>query len=125
MQWAELLPSGKLGMLATKKISKELDKRAGRKTLKKTNKTTKKNINPSEGYNQKRKNEKNNETSKGLGFFGYIFLLIIIFLSLLGVIETFKENILIVYPEIDNQLNFIYEAFENILILVKDIFKQY
>ena len=124
-QWVEVLPSGRLGILATKKISLELDKISGKKGLKKGIKTKKKSINPSEEYIQKRKVQKNYETKNGLGFFGYIFLSVIIFLSLIGIIETFKENIVTFFPEIDNQLKFIYESFANILMLIKDMLKQY
>ena len=41
-QWAELLPSGKTGLFARKKISKELDEITGRKQTKTTRKKQKK-----------------------------------------------------------------------------------
>ena len=61
----------------------------------------------------------------GLGFFGYIIILLIIFLSAIGFIETFKENIIVFWPNVDNQLNFIYETFDNMTTIVKDILKSY
>ena len=42
-QWAELLPSGKTGLFAKKKIGKELDKLTGRKEKKNYSKKAKKN----------------------------------------------------------------------------------
>ena len=42
-QWAEMLPSGKSGRLAKKKISKELNKLASRKQVEKNNISDKKN----------------------------------------------------------------------------------
>ena len=41
-QWAELLPSGKTGLFARRKISKELDEITGRKEIKTTRKRKKK-----------------------------------------------------------------------------------
>ena len=54
-QWAEVLPSGKTGRLAKKKISKELNKLASRKQVKK-NKTIQKS-NQSVNQYQKKQNE--------------------------------------------------------------------
>ena len=48
-QWAELLPSGKTGLFAKKKIGKELDKLTGRKresTAEKKKKRTRKEVDP-------------------------------------------------------------------------------
>ena len=45
-QWAELLPSGKTGLFARKKIGKELDKITGRKIEKTSEKKKKKRIRP-------------------------------------------------------------------------------
>ena len=42
-QWAQLLPSGKTGLFAKKKIGKELDKLTGRKERKTVQKRQKKN----------------------------------------------------------------------------------
>ena len=51
-QWAELLPSGKTGLFAKKKIGKELDKLTGRKresSIDKKKKKVKKELDPSGG----------------------------------------------------------------------------
>ena len=116
-QWAELLPSGKTGLFAKKKIGKELDKLTGRKekkTIRKRQKKTKEIIidtienviDPSFGAQD---NEKQlldiNQPKQGLGFFGYIFLLIIIGFSIVGVLKTFKNDLLNYFPETE----YIYE----------------
>ena len=78
-QWAELLPSGKTGIFAKKAIGKELNQLTGKKEIKFTKKKPTI-INPSSAgrvpavYKPR----------SGLGFLGYIFLIIIISFSLIG-----------------------------------------
>ena len=57
-QWAELLPSGKTGLFARKKIAKELDEITGRKEIKITKKRKKKleEVDPSSGSLDNQKN---------------------------------------------------------------------
>ena len=56
-QWAELLPSGKTGLFARKKISKELDRVTGRQERKITKKKQKKlsAVDPSGGVNNEKR----------------------------------------------------------------------
>ena len=124
-QWAEILPSGKTGLLAKKLIAKELNKKTGKKILSK--KLTKSKINPSKEIEKKNnKTKKETEDKKvSLDFFSYVFLIILIFVSVVGVVETFKDYISLYYPKIDNQLDFVYETFKNIIIIIKDIFRKY
>ena len=72
-QWAQLLPSGKTGLFAKRKIGKELDKLTGRKrenTVKK-GKKIKKEINPSsEILDSEKKLPDIYKRKHGLGFFG-------------------------------------------------------
>ena len=88
-QWAELLPSGKTGLFAKKKIGKELDKITGRKVEKISEKKTKqtiKELNPSlQTINNKEKLTDNYRQKDGIGFFGYLFLLIIVGFSFVGI----------------------------------------
>ena len=55
-QWAELLPSGKTGLFARKKISQELDEITGRKEKKISKRKQKKleEVDPSEGINSEK-----------------------------------------------------------------------
>ena len=128
-QWAELLPSGKTGLFARKKIGKELDKLTGRKiksVIKKKPKKTKE-VDPS--------SEKLPDIYKpkeGLGFFGYILVLIIIALSLAGILKTFEKELMVYFPEIENvfiflneQTEYILESIHNMIVIVQDIISSY
>ena len=123
-QWAELLPSGKTGLFAKKKIGKELDKLTGRKEKIVTKKKQKK-IKEVDPSSVSLENEKRlpdiYKPKEGLGFFGYVFLIIIVSLSLVGVSETFKKEILQYIP----QSIYLFETIENILIIITDFFKSY
>ena len=143
-QWAELLPSGKTGLFAKKKIGKELDKLTGRKeksTVKRRQKKTReleidsieKVIDPSFGA---RDNEKQlpdiDQPKQGLGFFGYVFLLIIIGFSIVGILRTFENDLLNYFPEteyiyqlLDEQLEFLAETVKNMIVIVNDLISSY
>jgi len=137
-QWAELLPSGKTGLFARKKIGKELDELTGRKEKNIVKKKPKKikqdrieisdhSIDPSSEEISK-PSSNTYRKKQGLGFFGYIFLLIIIAFFILGVAKTFEENLLNYFPEIeyvfefiDEQLVYVVEAIKNMIIIFKDL----
>ena len=108
-----------------KKIAKELNKKTGKKISSK--KIIKSRINPSKESEQEsnKLKKETNDKKGGLGFFGYIFIIILIFVSIVGIAETFKDYISLYYPKIYDQLNFVYETFKNIIIIIKDIFKKY
>ena len=125
-QWAELLPSGKTGMLAKKKIAIELNKLTGGSEVANKKITTKDNIDPS---SEKIETEKN---KKSLGFFGYVFLLIIITFSLVGILKTFENELLTYIPEsiyvfdlLEEQAKYILESIENITTIIKDLIDSY
>ena len=143
-QWAELLPSGKTGLFAKKKIGKELDKLTGRKEKKTTRKrpkkireieinTVEKIIDPSaESLDNKEKVPDIHKPGQGLGFFGYIFLLIIIGFSIVGVLRTFENDLLNYFPEteyiyelLDEQLEFLAETVKNMIVIVNDLISSY
>ena len=69
---------------------------------------------------------------QGLGFFGYIFLLIIIGFSIVGILKTFENDLLNNFPEIeyifqllDKQLEFFSETVKNMIVIVKDLINSY
>ena len=143
-QWAELLPSGKTGLFAKKKIGKELDKLTGRKekkTIRKRHKKTKdieidtieKVIDPSfETQDNEKQLPDIDQPKQGLGFFGYIFLLIIIGFSIVGVLRTFENDLLNYFPEteyiyelLDEQLEFLAETVKNMIVIVNDLISSY
>ena len=134
-QWAELLPSGKTGLFARKKISQELDEITGRKE-KRTSKKRKKKIgevDPSlESFDSEKKLSDIYKPRQGLGFFGYIFLIIIIGFSLVGVLKTFENDLFYYFPEteyifdkLNEQLEFLAESVKNIFVIINDLIDSY
>ena len=133
-QWAVLLPSGKTGLFAKKKIGKELDRRVGRKTkniiVKKKERGE---LDPSsEGLSSEIQLPDIYKEKKGLGFFGYIFILIIVSASAIGIIKTFEDDWLNYFPQdqyifdiLDEQLEYIVETSKNIITLIKDLINSY
>ena len=134
-QWAELLPSGKTGLFARKKISQELDEITGRKEKKISRKRKKKleEVDPSsEIMDHEKKLPDVYKSKQGLGFFGYIFLIIIIGFSIVGVLRTFEEDLLNTFPEteyiftlLDEQLEYLAESVKNLIVIIKDLINSY
>ena len=138
-QWAQLLPSGKTGLFAKKSIGKELDKLTGRKketpVQKRQRKKKEIEINPAgKALDTPREELNNKKTSskEGLGFFGYIFLVIIIGFSIVGMLKTFENDLINSFPEteyifqfLDQQLEFFSETVKNMIIIVKDLINYY
>ena len=143
-QWAELLSSGKTGLFAKKKIGKELDKLTGRKeksTVKRRQKkireveidTIEKQIDPSsESLDDENQSSDIDQPKQGLGFLGYIFLLIIIGFSIVGILRTFENDLLNYFPEteyiyelLDKQLEFLAESVKNMIVIVSDLISSY
>jgi len=133
-QWAQLLPSGKTGLFAKKKIGNELDKKTGRKkenTIKRRKKI-KKEMNPFESLESEKKLPDIYKPKHGLGFFGYFFLLIIIGFSIVGVLTTFENDLLNYFPKsyyifdlLDKQLEFFAETVKNMITIINDLMDSY
>ena len=133
-QWAEVLRSGKTGLLAKRTIGAELNRRAGiakpkknRKRIKKTGEveieSITKIIDPSS-----EQIDNDNQQKKGLGFFGYIILLTIISLSIIGVLKTFQNELIMYFPEIEyifDKGENIFESMGYIITMTKDLIKSY
>ena len=152
-QWAQLLPSGKTGLFAKKKIGKELDKLTGRKRESIVQKRQKKirefkidsiekkidpssiekTIDPSsESLDNKNQVPDIDKPKHGLGFLGYIFLLIIIGFSIVGILKTFENDLLSYFPEteyifelLDKQLEYLAETVKNMIVIVNDLISSY
>ena len=67
-----------------------------------------------------------------LGFFGYIFLLIIIILSAIGVLKTFEDDLINYFPKIEyifellnEQLQYVSETIDIMFIIIKDVMNFY
>ena len=143
-QWAELLSSGKTGLFAKKKIGKELDKLTGRKVKSPVRKKQKKIreieidniekvIDPSsEILDNEKKLPDIDQPKQGLGFFGYIFLLIIIGFSIVGVLRAFENDLLNNFPEteyifelLDEQSAYVSETVKNMIVIINDLIDSY
>jgi len=132
-QWAELLPSGKTGLFAKKKIGKELDKITGRKIEKISEKKRKKELNPStHDMSGTEKLPDIYKPKEGLGFFGFIFLIIIVGFSLVGILKTFEDDLLNYFPQsnyiyelLDVQLEYLAESVRNIIVIINDLVNSY
>ena len=134
-QWAELLPSGKTGLFARRKISRELDEITGRKKSKITKKRKKKleEVDPSsESLDETKQLPDVYKPKQGLGFFGYIFLLIIIGFSVVGILKTFENDLLSTFPEMEyifkllnEQLEFLAESVKNVIVIINDLIDSY
>ena len=133
-QWAELLRSGKTGLVARRTIAAELNRKAGiakpqksRKRIKKTEEVkiedTTKIIDPSS-----EQIDSDDQQKKGLGFFGYIILLTIITLSIIGILKTFQNELIMYFPETEyifDKGENIFESMGYIIAIIKDIIKSY
>ena len=132
-QWAQLLPSGKTGLFAKKKIGKELDKITGRNIEKTSEKRKKKELDPSsQDVGDREKLKDVYMPKEGLGFFGYIFLLIIIGFSIVGALKTFETDLIDHFPKmeyvfeiLDQQLIFVSETVKNMITIFNDLIDSY
>ena len=69
---------------------------------------------------------------QGLGFFGYIFLLIIIGFSIVGVLRTFENDLLNYFPQteyifelLNEQSAYVSESVKNIIVIINDLIRSY
>ena len=78
------------------KLQEEKKKRLQKKDRKKLEEV----IDPSSGsLDNEKKMPDIHKPKQGLGFFGYIFLLIIIGFSIVGILKTFENDLLNYFPE--------------------------
>ena len=134
-QWAEVLRSGKTGLLAKRTIGAELNRRAGiakpkksrKRRVKKTTEmeieSISKIIDPSS-----EQLDSGNQQKEGLGFFGYIILLTVITLSIIGVLKTFQTELIMYFPEVEyifDKGEHIFESMGYIIAIIKDLIKSY
>ena len=114
-QWAQILPSGKTGRLARKKISQELNKLAGKKQVKKS-KTIDQTAQSADQYQ---------ETEKGMGIFSFLIVFIMFVAAIILALDTFKHLLIPLFPDLDNYLLYIFETLNNIYIIIKDLINNY
>ena len=133
-QWAEVLRSGKTGLLAKRTIGAELNRRAGIAKPKKSRKRGKKTeemeiesitkiIDPSS-----EQIDSENQQKGGLGFFGYIILLTVITLSVVGILKTFQNELIMYFPETEyifDKGENIFESMGYIISIIKNLIKSF
>jgi len=129
-QWAELLRSGKTGLVAKRTIAAELNRLAGIAKPKKSRKRVKKTeeveiesiskiIDPSS-----EQIDSDDQQKKGLGFFSYIILLTVITLSIIGILKTFQNELIMYFPETEyifDKGENIFESMGYIITIIKDL----
>ena len=115
-QWAEILPSGKTGRLAKKKISKELNILASMTQVKKSKTIDKSN----QSANQYQETE-----ARGMGIFSFLIVLVISVAAIILALDTFKNQLIPFFPDLDNYLVYIFETLNNIYIIIKDLINNY
>ena len=84
------------------------------------------------GLDEKKQTSDVYEPKQGLGFLGYIFLLIIIGFSIVGVLRTFENDLLNYFPKteyiyelLDKQLEFLAETVKNMIVIVNHLLSLY
>ena len=63
--------------------------------------------------------------NKNIGFFSYIFIFLISIIAFFLIAETFEYQINNIFPNFGNYIIHVYETLNNILLLIKDLFKSY
>ena len=134
-QWAQVLPSGKTGLFAKKKIGKELDRITGRKIENVTEnkrKKIKREVDPSSQEMGSERLPDIYRSNEGIGFFGFIFLMIVIGFSLVGLLKTFETDLINNFTEaeylfevLDQQLIYVSETFKNVITIINDLINSY
>ena len=133
-QWAEVLRSGKTGLLAKRTIGAELNRRAGIAKPKKSRKRVKKTVemeieNISKIIDPSSEQlVSNNQQKEGLGFFGYFILLTIITLSIIGILKTFQNELIMYFPEVEfifDKGEYIFESMGYIITMIEDLIISY
>jgi hypothetical protein len=128
------MSSGKTGLFARKKISQELDEITGRKEIKIGRKKHRKleEVDPSEGINTDKQLPDLYQSKQGLGFFGYIFLIIVLAFSIVGILKTFENDLINYFPQaeyvyrlLDEQLEYVAETVKNMIVLINDLVDSY
>ena len=115
-QWAQVLPSGKTGRLAKKKISTELNRLAGKEQVKKS-KIIKKSNQSTDQYQE--------TEAGGMGIFSFLIVLVISVAAIILLLDTFRDQLISFFPNLDNYLVYVFETLNNIYIIIKDLFNNY
>ena len=72
-------------------------------------------------YEKKRKLS----SSKTNHYFAHLFLLLLIFISIIGIMETFRDDLLYHFPQLDSYYNYIENIVENVIEDLKYLFSSF
>ena len=84
-------------------------------------------IDPSSLNNKSKINNRGSakNAGAGLGFYNYLLLFIIISITLFGVLNLTKDNIITYYPELETSINYFYDTLNYFKIIIIDIISNY
>ena len=89
-------------------------------------------MDPSGGINTDKQLPDLYQSKQGLGFFGYIFLIIVLAFSVVGILKTFENDLINYFPEaeyiyrlLDEQLEYVAETVKNMIVLINDLIDSY
>ena len=121
-------------MLAKRTIGVELNRRAGivkpkkiRKRVKKAEEIEIENISKIIDPSSEQVDSENQQKG-GLGFLGYIIVLTIITLSIIGILKTFQNDLIMYFPDIEfifDKGENIFESMGYIITIIKDLIEFY
>ena len=103
------MDDGRYGKLARKNITKELNRLAGRKPPKKIKK-----IKKTDPYEEKYQEIE----KKGMGLFSFLIVFIMFFAAIILGLDTFKSQLIPIFPDLENYLVYIFETINNIYIIM-------
>ena len=70
--------------------------------------------------------DKYHETDrKGMGLFNLLIVSIIFVAAIILLLDTFKTQLIPIFPNLDNHLVYVFETLNNIYIIIKDLFNNY
>ena len=119
-QWHQL-PNIKTNLLKKKPIDK-VD--ISKDVAKEKDETKEQQVNKKKKIKSKVR-DKQDFKNKNIGFFSYIFIFLISIIAFFLIAETFEYQINNIFPNFGNYIIYVYETLNNILILIKDLFKSY
>ena len=60
-----------------------------------------------------------------MGIFSFLMVSVISVAAIILLLDTFKYQLISVFPNLDNYLVYIFETLNNIYIIIKDLFNSY
>ena len=84
-------------------------------------------IDPSSNLDKKSKinNNKKKDGEAGFGFYNFLLIFIIFFITIVGVLNLTKDNIITYYPELETSINYFYDTLNYFKIIITDIISSY